>query len=1827
MRLRQSTRTPGRYLEDDDDNNSLPQIKPIFVVLTVPYDPTLPAAAFPTISLGEFPPARAKPQPCLETSEGTGEDDIELVQPPTMQETLPALQDVKQAQRWEAKGEPGEFMHLHTQCGNSNQDASMSLGRAPYLEGHFGDGIDPVEEEYDGWVAKTITNPDGTTEERCFVKTYELHVDWQDLSDGAKLVIMRELTRDMSLQHACDFLQFTEADDLGFVEIYNREQTRKRCEDDFITRFNERQTKLFLTGAREVQKDWDALLGEELRAANLGPLQFCLSEEDIQKAMRFLSDHRVREEFPEEWSDRIHIPTKEEADALARRILQYAGVSTSWADLNFQYDELFDRDDESENEDLNAGGEEVVPAQISSNLPQPGLAQPLACAFNSPNQPLVSDSESPSSPAEGSSPPVTLLLPGRNVHQTKIVKFTGLPPSRLREVFTPDQLKTPPLPEHRSVQQNPFHNDGPRNNNAVPREKQPKETAQSPTAHNQQAGSLPKPQSPKSVPPQAGSADNQQPKSQSQNKQVARIVKNGQPLPVSPQKVKIKLTNCSTPVHSLTAQDQSAQIEKPPTLSQNIGRAGNSSQTPSQPVPSQASSSGNQQKAVANMSAPKSALTPSQSVNQKQGVGQTEKSSFTPASTGNPLLQTGGSLALEISQRSPYQQKQTKAAPTPQQPRENAKEPTEARTQSSQQQPVSNGSSSSGGQKRQQQHAQASNISNPQPPVTMGTQDARRQVSGYNSQQIGGNSSFGVLIPPGMQYPESVLPSSGSNTMVRPLVDLTWSPDKPKQAPSVTTQPMQNQRPMAGGATETKAPTQRFQAPEPKSLAVGTGQGVKSKQSRENLGDFQKAVASLDKTGPISSSLHLPSAAHPKSIQPLNNGIQTTVHPQNAQSQSPGAPGRPYDKILYDYRKKLASISPLASSMSPLPSRTPPDPIPNANNGNQNMVQPPNSQPQGAGSGVSQGLNNPQQSCTSSGKAMAQTFAAMLPSFQQMPDVVAGTRVEVPVATKPQDEQRPPGTSHPNPPPGVVSNNNPVASQASLFNQQPQDHPRMTVEEMHRIIQAQADFIARLPCQVLQSSPPPPLPRAFMHAGQTFQRTNDMQNGPQQAPGLPSSNANLKIFGAQSSVMLNTGPEADSSTNNGAINGQGRKQKIDLDGFDIEGPDPTISSSSHAHQFYEVNPFVEHPAKKPRLDMADMSSQATPSVDGQQLVLLAEEFGQPKDLSAPPPSTELQRPIGPMMPPPTFSSVPPSSGSIMPGYNPGIHYVPGMNNGRAPIPPKTPLPRKQVEKATPETQKSQDGNFFTPPENNKPVAGSSTQSTIRFDEQISNDTTPTPAPKSKKSVSSKAPVTPTKGSSLKNGKKAPQPDPSQASITNYLSKVPTPTGASKETQTPLSKNTPASKKQEQVQSPTNVQSQEIIAEPSTAASQNALPTSAGDPEVQTPPKPPFKKAAAASKRANSTQSPKTTAQASSSSTAVPAPETGNTTASSSDTLPIPVEDAENVPTPTSKKAASTSKKGKQAQAFNTAAQVSSSSTPALAPGDATPSSLNLLRLKNQKKAQAPKQTPEASSSSPAPALVPDSTPDNITASKPATKLPVSAGTMANNPPGPTPTTSNNKASAAKTAGESLLNQLDQLAAEQAAEEAAQKVLGAPPPILAEKTRSAAKSAKDAYTNSKASSVVDDGEGSRDVTPCPAPAPVQSEKTKGRGKSKEKEKMGEELAGDGNAGEGSSASAGGGKKNSNPLVGKAKPQVVIQNSKRAAPEDGNVEGGESSRSAKKQKTAAAPKAKAPAKPKTTTPKTATPKTAPAKPAATAAATKKKAPAKGAAAKPAGSGKKN
>lgn len=174
-----------------------------------------------------------------------------------------------------------------------------------------------------------------------------MHVNWYAFSDGVKLVIIRELCREMPSYDAVTFLQLEDGEIRQFIDIIEREVACQGGEEARIERANARQTELLMCGhGTQAREEWAAFMEEVIYGnQSCEPSLFMISKEEIENAICFLRDFRYREEFPDYdpattpahvLEDINAIPTYLTLESVINRLGAYEGVAVTYMSLEFE---------------------------------------------------------------------------------------------------------------------------------------------------------------------------------------------------------------------------------------------------------------------------------------------------------------------------------------------------------------------------------------------------------------------------------------------------------------------------------------------------------------------------------------------------------------------------------------------------------------------------------------------------------------------------------------------------------------------------------------------------------------------------------------------------------------------------------------------------------------------------------------------------------------------------------------------------------------------------------------------------------------------------------------------------------------------------------------------------------------------------------------------------------------------------------------------------------------------------------------------------------------------------------------------------------------------------------------------------------------------------------------------------------------------------------------------------------------------------------------------------------------------------------------------------
>jgi hypothetical protein len=280
MQLRANVRLPGRYRENSDEY--LPP-NPRFVVPTIPFNPNLRPACFPTLQWDELPPdhpavlarqererkekeegekalqqgkeeeriggSRVGSQPRSETSQRPERPAIvyrDTRTVPVMEQGDGLVQGPDG--RWTSSLEPGEF--------------------DPYAVNFEDDEENEQRERDERWFLPVNPISNTSSHHRLLIKFQVLQEQkcWDDLSNGMKLIVIRELTAEMPFADVWfAFLQLGEEALDDFLNLCADEVKIRALQEETVARIQARQMELLDQGARQIEGDaYNRIYEEEM---------------------------------------------------------------------------------------------------------------------------------------------------------------------------------------------------------------------------------------------------------------------------------------------------------------------------------------------------------------------------------------------------------------------------------------------------------------------------------------------------------------------------------------------------------------------------------------------------------------------------------------------------------------------------------------------------------------------------------------------------------------------------------------------------------------------------------------------------------------------------------------------------------------------------------------------------------------------------------------------------------------------------------------------------------------------------------------------------------------------------------------------------------------------------------------------------------------------------------------------------------------------------------------------------------------------------------------------------------------------------------------------------------------------------------------------------------------------------------------------------------------------------------------------------------------------------------------------------------------------------
>lgn len=254
MELRKNRLPPGRYREEEVSTTSPSSHSPIFIHPRIPYNPNLPEACFPTVLPHECPPLNRGTRSSERTDEEQRRDDAEAAK---------FEQDMSQ---FIGPGDPWEE--------NINSFSSLQSS-------------DDTSDDEEPTGLYDCTDPETGYSSSPAV--------WDDLTDGMKLIIMRELTNKISFELASSYLCLGPQEKLELVNISKREAKLNREEDAKIAAVNKAQLNLLMKGDYTVDKTEYTAIANKLDGFETHAAMF-ISKGDIKKAVSFLRHVYCKEE-------------------------------------------------------------------------------------------------------------------------------------------------------------------------------------------------------------------------------------------------------------------------------------------------------------------------------------------------------------------------------------------------------------------------------------------------------------------------------------------------------------------------------------------------------------------------------------------------------------------------------------------------------------------------------------------------------------------------------------------------------------------------------------------------------------------------------------------------------------------------------------------------------------------------------------------------------------------------------------------------------------------------------------------------------------------------------------------------------------------------------------------------------------------------------------------------------------------------------------------------------------------------------------------------------------------------------------------------------------------------------------------------------------------------------------------------------------------------------------------------------------------------------------------------------------------------------------------
>ena len=300
-----------------------------------------------------------------------------------------------------------------------------------------------------------------------------MHVEWEQLSNGLRIIVIRELCRELPFYDAFEYIQLSDEEVAQFMEMIKNEVVEYDDETNRILRATKRQEELVLAGYPELaREDWNSFMENEINGQRSPSFAtFSISAYSVHRANMFLLGFRMHQDtiYSTEVGTRPIYNIVVEA---VLRLTSYIGTDISCEDPAFERDLL-----EQYNEALdylaavNQANENAIAAAKAleeHNLKKSSLSGTETQTFaqvpeyadyenNSDEEPYAPPSKKKKVALKATKTPKTIAATkllnkkletkkatnkGRGRARTKL----DLPPSSLRQVTNSTDLTTPEPP-------------------------------------------------------------------------------------------------------------------------------------------------------------------------------------------------------------------------------------------------------------------------------------------------------------------------------------------------------------------------------------------------------------------------------------------------------------------------------------------------------------------------------------------------------------------------------------------------------------------------------------------------------------------------------------------------------------------------------------------------------------------------------------------------------------------------------------------------------------------------------------------------------------------------------------------------------------------------------------------------------------------------------------------------------------------------------------------------------------------------------------------------------------------------------------------------------------------------------------------------------------------------------------------------------------------------------------------------------------------------------------------------------------------------------------